>query len=497
MAVKAREVKIAWRPQPGPQLDAILATWCEELFFGGARGGGKSDFLLGDFAQDIEEYGEHWKGILFRKSYKELDEIVSRSKQIYPKLGGVFKKGEYTWVFPNGANLKLRHLEREEDVELYQGHQYAWIGLDELPNWPTPDAYLKLKACLRNGSIPIPTKRMRSTGNPGGAGHSWVKNRFIDPFPRGFTPIDETFWVKNGAVSREYIAEYEPQTSSRMFIPSKIQDNAILLKNDPFYISRLAQTGSIALVKAWLEGNWDAIEGAYFDLFNKEIHIIDEFLIPNDWFKIRAFDWGYSKPFCVLWGAISDGSIVNIGDRQIVYPRGSIIIYREYYGWTGKANEGLKITAEEIAANVRELQLGEQMGDQVADPAIFDVSSGESIADQMSKKGIFWRPADNKRVSGWQQVRARLFGQDGKPLLYFFPSCKSTLRTLPIMQYDKRKPEDLDSDLEDHPSDTLRYLCMSRPVIVDIPKDALNIAEQWWKDFNPYSARKKKKTGYE
>jgi hypothetical protein len=125
------------------------------------------------------------------------------------------------------------------------------------------------------------------------------------------------------------------------------------------------------------------------------------------------------------------------------------------------------------------------MDNMVADPAIFDVSSGESIAEQMSKEKIYWQSADNKRVAGWQQIRARFSGQDNKPLLYFVNTCKNLIRTLPLMQYDNSKPEDLNSDMEDHAVDTLRYLCMSRPIVVEVPKTQLALEEQWYRDFNP------------
>lgn len=493
------EVKYAWKPQAGTQLKAITATWCEELFFGGARGGGKSDFLLGDFAQDVNVYGKHWKGIIFRKTYKELEELIARSKEIYQPMGATWKSGDMIWIFPSGATLKMRSMENEADADKYQGHQYSWIGFDELPNWPTDVNYNKLKACLRNGDAFVEFKRIRSTGNPGGVGHAWVKQRFIDPDRLGFNPIDEISYINIAtgvAISAQHATfhknhpDWKEFASTRMFIPSKLQDNTILMERDPLYVARLAQSGSDALVKAWLAGDWDAIEGAYFDAFDKTKHIVESFIIPHQWAKIRAFDWGYSRPFCVLWGAVSDGSIIKLGGRSIVFPRDSIIIYREYYGWTGKANEGLKLNADEIARNVKEMQRGETINDQVADPAIFDVSIGVSIAEQMSEEGIFYRPADNKRVAGWQQIRYRLKGFENKPLLYIMEDCKNLIRTLPVMQYDTTKPEDLDSDLEDHPSDTLRYLCMSRPLTIEIPKTLLEVGEQWVRDFNPHNVRK-------
>lgn len=489
----------SWRPQKGTQLKAITATWCEELFFGGARGGGKSDFLLGDFAQDVNVYQQHWHGILFRKLYKELDELIKRSHQIFLPMGAVFKVQEKKWIFPNGATLRLAAMERDEDADKYQGHQFTWIGFDELPNWANDNGYNKLKACLRSAHN-IQHKRIRSSGNPGGAGQDWVKKRFIDPCPEGFTPLKDIKYININTGSQIELNEVDESIvrdpdwkkieSVRMFIPSRLQDNKILMENDPFYIAKLAQAGGKELVKAWLAGDWNAIEGAYFDDFDRTKHIVDDFIIPSHWHKVRAFDWGYSAPFCVLWGAVSDGTLIDTGTGTLFFPKGAIVIYREYYGTTGKPNEGIKINADEIAREIKKMQDGEEINDQVADPAIFDVSVGVSINEQMNKEGIFWRPADNKRVAGWQQIRTRLKGVDNKPLLFIMTSCKSLTRTIPIMQYDKTKPEDLDTKLEDHALDTLRYLCMSRPLTNELPAQLPEIAEQWWKDFNPHNVRK-------
>ena len=491
-------MKYSWTPQKGTQLRAITATWCEELFFGGARGGGKSDYLLGDFAQDVNIYKNHWHGLLFRRVLKEMDELIKRSKDIFTPMGAVYKIQKNKWIFPNGATLSFAAIERDQDVEKYQGHQYPWIGGDELPNYPTDFVWTKLKACNRS-AFPIPYKRMRASGNPGGAGQGWIKERFITPNPEGFTPIKEVDYININTgvklelkeVDKTIIADrdWKRIESTRMFIPSRLQDNKILMENDPFYIAKLAQAGGKELVKAWLAGDWNAIEGAYFDDWDKSKHVVDPFIIPDTWYKIRAFDWGYSAPFCVLWGAISDGSLINTGTRIIYFPKGSLVIYREYYGTTGKPNEGLKINANEIATEIKNMQLGEQIDDQVADPAIFDVSVGVSINEQMNEQGIFWRPADNKRVPGWQQIRTRLKGIEGKPLIFIMSSCASLIRTIPIMQYDKAKPEDLDTRLEDHALDTLRYMCMSRPLTIEAPKQLSEISKQWWKDFNPHHVR--------
>lgn len=460
-----------------------------EILYGGAAGGGKSHtmrIIALAFAFEIPNIQVY----LFRRLFADLAKNHIEGPSGFNALLAPWVKSKHVSItdseitFWNGAKIYLAHCQHEKDVTKYQGAEINLLLIDELTHF-SEKIYKFLRGRCRIGSLVVPEKYKKKLpliiagSNPGGIGHEFVKQTFID----GADPMQ---------------IRQMPQEEGgmlRQFIPAKLTDNPTMMKNDPQYAGKLMGLGG-ALARAMLEGDWDAIEGAYFDAFDRENHIIEPFIIPPDWFRIRAFDWGYSKPFCVLWAAISDGSIINIAGKPIVFPRGSIVVYREYYGWTGKANEGLKITPPEIAHNIKQMQHGEKMNDMVADPAIFDVSVGESIADQMAKdiggdKGIFWRPADNKRVTGWQQIRARLIGIDGKPMIYFFSDCRNLLRTLPIMQYDQTKPEDLDTDLEDHAPDTLRYLCMSRPMIIEIPKTPLEIGEQWRKDFNPHNVRKK------
>ena len=426
----------AWAPQEGPQAEAIAATWCQELFFGGARGGGKSDFLLGDFLQDVQTYGEHWRGILFRKSHPELQEIVERGKQLYLPTGAIWleQKREFRW--PNGAFLRMRHIDSDGDADNYQGHQYTWIGWDELPIWKSLYSYFKLKACLRYAAADVPTKRMRSAGNPGGPGHQAVKAYFIDHAVMG----------------------YEPRTDANtghrvMFIPSRVQDNRILLANDPGYIGRLKGVGSPELVRAWLEGDWNVVTGAYFPEFGLR-HIIQPISLPGQWLRFRSMDWGSAKPFSVGWWAVSDGTLPQ-------FPAGALIRYREWYG-SSEPNVGLKMTAQEVAKGIRAREI-EGVAYSVGDPAMFQEDGGPSIAEEFNKQGVYLQPADNSRIAGWNELRARLKGEDDKPLIYVFSTCRDTIRTLPAIQHDEKRPEDVDSDGEDHAPDEIRYACMSRP----------------------------------
>lgn len=429
----------AWTPQVGPQLEAIQAAWCPELFFGGARGGGKSDYLLGDFLQDVPTYGQHWHGVIFRRTYPELEELIKRSKDIYPLTGGEWLEGKKTWTWPSGATLKMRHIENTADAAKYQGHQYTWIAFDELTNWSDLQAYFMLLGCLRSAhGVPC---RMRASGNPGGPGHQAVKAYFVDPAPLGFTPIAD-----------------EETGMERLFIPSKVEDNKYLGDE---YVRQLKRVGSDALVAAWLKGDWNVVMGAYFDMFGEK-HILPSFMPPMHWLRFRSLDWGYAAPFSVGWWAVSDGGLLTIGGKQRVLPAGALVRYREWYGASGP-NKGLKLNVDEVARGIKEHELpSETFGYSVADPAIFATQSGPSIAEQMQKWGISWRPGDNKRKPGWQQVVNRLHGKDGQPMLYVTANCTDTIRTGPALQHDERDPDDVDTNGEDHAWDEIRYACMSR-----------------------------------
>jgi hypothetical protein len=328
----------------------------------------------------------------------------------------------------------MRYLKHDNDADGYQGHQYTWIGFDELTNHATPYAYNKLKACLRN---PHGIHgRIRSSGNPGGKGHLWVKNRFIDVSP-SFTPF------------------VDPETGlERIFIPSRITDNKYLRDNRQ-YIALLKSSGSAELVKAWLDGDWDVIAGAYFDCWDRDRHVISPFTIPKTWTRFRSFDWGSSKPFSVGWWAISEG------DNGI--QRGALIRYREWYGSNGEPNVGLKMTAEQVAAGIVSRSVGETITYSVADPACWKVDGGPSISERMMKAGVLFRKADNSRINGWDQMRQRFVGMDDEPMIYCFSTCTDSIRTIPALQHDELKPEDVDSEMEDHAADDWRYACMSRP----------------------------------
>lgn len=453
MTIAQATQQVIWQPQPGPQT-ALLQCPVFEVFYGGARGGGKTESSIGDWLQHSSLYGEHAIGIFVRRKLTQLSEVIARTKQLFPKLGAKYNEQQKTWVMGNGARLKFVYLERDSDAEEYQGHSYTRIYVEELTNFPSAGPINKLRATLRSGAgVPC---GMRLTGNPGGPGHNWVKARYIDPAPAGYKVIVEATEIEIDGVKQTVSLD-------RVFIPSKLGDNQLLVRNDPTYILRLRQSGSEQLVRAWLQGDWSIVDGAYFDEFDEALHVRPADLaahLPRTWTRFRAFDWGSSKPFSCGWYVLVAQDWRPTGD--LFFPKDSLIKYREWYGAKGP-NQGLKMTAVQVAQGIWQREKEDLPRYGVADPAIFIRNGGPSIAEDMAVHRCHWRAADNKRIPGWEQLRKRLVGENGIPGIYFLDSCPDTIRTLPVLQHDETNSEDLDTDGEDHAADETRYAVMSRP----------------------------------
>lgn len=460
---------IIWQPQPGPQTE-LLRCPVFEVFYGGARGGGKTESSIGDWLEHSARYGEAAIGIFVRRKLTQLAEVIARTQQLFGKLGAKYNVQQKTWTMANGARLKFVYLEKDSDAEEYQGHSYTRVYVEEVTNFPSSGPIDKLRATLRSGSgVPV---GMRLTGNPGGAGHNWVKKRYIDPDPRGYSIITESMDIEYVGV--DGVKVKKTVSLSRVFIPSKIADNRLLMENDPTYLIRLSQSGSKALVRAWLEGDWNIIDGAYFDNWDTDLIVK-----PMDWLsaipphalRFRSFDWGSAKPFSVGWWAVSDGTWG--------LPKGDLLRYREWYGASGP-NKGLKMTADLVAEGVREREKGELITYGVADPSIFIRDGGPSIMESMLIKGCAWKKADNRREPGWQKMRQMIGNMPlfpGSPDLspshvHILECCEDSIRTIPTLQHDEDRPEDLDTEAEDHAADEWRYGLMSRPWIKGAPPAA-------------------------
>lgn len=450
-----------WRPQAGPQ-EALVDCPLPEIFFGGARGGGKTDGVLGKWALKERRYGRHFNARMFRKTTTSSDDAIERAKEIYLPLGAKFNESKLIFRMPNGGRVSFGYLDSERDADAQQGKNLTDAWIEEAGQHAQPTAIDKLQGALRSAhGVPV---QMILTANPGGAGQGWIRDRYkLVPFPQGPKIVDRD--LADGSVHRMAV------------IPSRLTDNRILLSNDPGYASRLQLVGSAQLVKSWLAGDWSAIEGAFFAEWDEGLHVIPPVALPDDWLRFRSMDWGSARPFSVGWWAIA-GDDYPVPGTSIVIPRGAMIRYREWYGChPGRPNVGLKLTAEEVAEGIATRERGETIKYGVLDPAAFSKDGGPSIAERMAcwrdrgrgLKGPDFMPADNARVAragamgGWDQVRSRLRGDGKRPMLYVFATCRDFIRTVPLLQHDRDRAEDLDTEAEDHVADEARYGCMSRP----------------------------------
>lgn len=411
--------------------------------------------MLGKFAIKESRYGKRFNAVFFRKEMPQQDDLVERAKEIYLPLGAKWREQSKMFNMPRGGRVRFRPLESIQDAEKYQGQSLTDAAVEEAGNYPVPNPIDRLNGVLRSATG-VPTQLLL-TGNPGGPGQGWIKQRYIDPAPMGLKILTRD--LPNGATHR-YV-----------FIPSKVQNNAILLHNDPEYINRLYLVGSPQLVRAWLEGDWNAVEGAFFPEFSTARHVVVPQELPPQWTRFRAMDWGSAKPFSVGWYAVAEG---DFGGFQ----RGALIKYREWYGMAEQVNTGLKLTAEEVAAGVVKREVKGEVKYGVIDPSAYTADGGPSIAERMAKAGALFYRADNKRTAsagalgGWDMLRHRFKGDgDGNAMIFFFNTCIHTIRTIPLLQHDDTRPEDLDSDGEDHAADETRYACMSRPWIPNRPAD--------------------------
>ena len=466
---------ILWRPQQ-KQVRFLERTEYEVLY-GGAAGGGKSDALLVEALRQV--HIPHYRGILFRKTYPQLSELIDRSRALYgPAFPGArFHESKHCWMFPSGAKIFFGAMQHTQDRVNYQGKRYDFIGFDELTHF-TWEEYSYMFS--RNRSSPPPGAKekticyIRATTNPGGIGHGWVKQRFLEGAEPG-TRIEEpvTVQLPDGTT--------KTMIRDRVFIPATIFDNKALLEENPEYLASLALLPEKER-SALLYGNWDAFEGQYFTQFRTQpdaarcaqagitveqarqqgrwTHVIAPLDLNSGsrrgWKIFRSYDFGYARPFSCGWWAVDyDGCIYRI---------------LELYGCGPIPNQGIRWTPEQQFREIAKIErthpwLKGKNIQGVADPAIWDRSHGPSIADTAAELGIYFTPGDHARIPGWMQCHYRLqFDENGYARCYIFEGCKGFIRTIPLMMYDTCRPEDLDSSLEDHIADEWRYFCMSRPV---------------------------------
>lgn len=430
------------REVPNPRQREFFLSRARFTAYGGARGGGKSFAMRRKMVLLAMRY-PRLRLLLLRRTLQEL-----RENHLLPLQSDLlgyaeYKKEERSFLFPNGSRLTLGYCDSDSDVLQYQGAEYDVIGFEEATHFKE-EWMIFISTSLRTTKTDF-SPRIYYTCNPGGVGHAYIKRLFID---RRF---------REGEAPNDYV-----------FIPARVYDNRVLMEADPDYVKRLEALPAHKR-RAHLDGDWNVYEGQVFEELRADpahygdrlfTHAIDPFMPPDSWQCYRSFDFGYAKPFSVGWW-------VKDGDGRL---------YRilELYGCASReANVGVRWTPEEIFREIGRIErehpfLRGRRILGVADPAIWDASRGESVAETAERLGVYFERGDNRRVAGWMQLHNRLaFDERGVPMLYVFCTCAEFLRTVPTLQYSRTYPEDVDSDMEDHIADETRYLCMMVPMRPD------------------------------
>lgn len=472
---------VVWTPQPGSQEEFLSCPLFEALYHG-TRGPGKTDALLMDFAQHVGRgYGAAWRGILFRQTYPQLADVIAKSEKWFRRIfpNARLNMQRKAWEWPTGEVLLFRHIRRHEDYWNYHGHEYPWIAWEELTNWPDDRCFRSMVSCCRSSTPGVPRK-VRATTNPYGVGHNWVKERYR---------LHGAWWrtiVVTDSIDMD--GDVEPP---RAAIHGHLRENKVLLTADPSYAKKIASSASNkAMAAAWLDGRWDVVAGGMFDdVWSSEHNLVPRFRVPRTWKMDRAFDWGSSKPFSVGWYAQSDGSDVVLSNGAVRSTvRGDLFRVGEWYGSTGRPNEGLRMLAVDVAKGIVEREIARGWRDPLtgasriapgpADSSIFTTENGRSIAVDMTAPvrigsnvhpGVTWIPADKRpgsRKAGWEELRALIAAarseKRGRPRerAGFFvvgEDCPNLLRTLLVLARSEEDPDDVDTDAEDHIADEVRY----------------------------------------
>lgn len=400
-----------WRPSSEAQGKA-LASNAYELLFGGACGGGKTEFLLIDAMKQVTKSKYH--AILMRNTFPELENsLILRSHEYYPSLGGRYNSQLHRWTFPAGSIIQFGYSENDVDIQKYKSAEFAYIGLDESTTFSEFQInYIITRNRCTDKRV---DKRIRLASNPTGRSHAWHKNRFITNRKPFISYIDERTGL-----------DYT-------FIPSLAKDNKVLMETDPEYVKKLERLPEKER-KALLLGDWDVFEGMFFSEWNSEFHVIEPCDIPSTWRKFRCIDHGRAKPTACLWGAIDYD--------------GRVIIYREYYA--------AKRDADENAKHIADLSAGEVYVFTVLDSACYSkTGTGETIAEIYERNGVIAEPSPKNRLAGWALIHEYLRGNP--PKMVFFNTCGNAIRTIPELQHDNKRIEDIDTDGDDHVCDALSY----------------------------------------
>ena len=424
-----------------------------EVLFGGAAGGGKSYGQMVDALLFALKYRGS-KQLILRRTFSELDKsLIRTSLALFPKEIYTFNSSTHTGKFKNGSIIDFGYCATENDVYQYQSAEYDCIRFDELTHF-TEAQYVYLISRVR-GANDFP-KQIKSSTNPGGVGHSWVKSRFIDPSAPG-----ESFCGEDGM--------------TRIFIPSLLDDNSFLMRSDPSYKERLTALPERER-KALLFGDWNIFEGQYFNEFSTSKHVCTPFEIPPEWRKYRTIDYGLDRLVC-LWIAVS--------------PDGTAYVYREF------CESNLPIGA--AAAGITErTPWGEDIYATLAPPDLFSRSqeTGKTKASLFAERGVIFTKTSNDRETGWLAIKELLSDSRSAPRLKIFSFCTELIRCLPALTVDKLRPSDCSNEPHEltHAPDALRGFAIfyARPA-----EEKRNVkrslwSKDMWEDYNNADESEKK-----
>jgi len=421
----------------------FMQSTVDEVLYGGAAGGGKTFSQIMDALIYALKYNGS-KQLILRRTFPELEaSFIRDSLAVYPNDKFNYNQSKHTMTFINGSIIDYGFCESETDVFRYKSAAYDVIRFDELTTF-TEFQYTYLISRNR-GANNFP-KAMKSSTNPGDIGHTWVKSRFID----GAEP--------NKIVS---ITMEDGSISTRMFIPSKVDDNIFLMDKDPAYKSKLLQLPE-SQKKALLYGDWDIFEGQYFNEFSKQIHVCKPFPIPSSWNRYYINDYGLDA-LAGLWIAIS--------------LEGKAYVYREIFkGKDAKEQDAANgLIVSDAAKRILELELNEpNIYLRIAPPDLWARRSTDGLSpiDQFTNSGLYFQKADNNRVNGWYALKEWLKpiadGQGNTSArLQIFENCINLIRCLPLLQYSRKDGNDVATEPHEitHLPDTLRYWAISRPIV--------------------------------
>ncbi|WP_010276447.1 phage terminase large subunit [Paenibacillus senegalensis] len=444
------KVVIPYKPQPRQKV--FHQVEADEILYGGAAGGGKSEATIFDTLKYAMQYPGS-RQIIFRRTYPDLQRsIIARTLQVFPKELGKYNSSKHEWKFLNGSIIELAYWDNDANYMNYQGAEYDVIRWEELTQFE--EKWYKYMLSRLRGSKPYP-RSVKSTTNPGGIGHTWVKKRFVSiGQPEVVHNIPETdddgnplFWPEGTPQAGE------PIIRSRIFIPANVHDNQALVQSDPGYLARLLALPDIER-KQLLEGDWDVFAGQYFSEFTRSIHVVEPFDIPREWKRYRALDEGYTDPFVCLWIALA--------------PDGTAYLYREL-------SQTKLLTSQQVEAVKLNSPVSERYEYNVADTSFWNKAKTENItpAEIFAQKDVPLIQAKKERVNGWKRLREWLHvkteldhvtGKTYKTAkLKIFSTCIKAIEAIPAMMHDEKKVEDVAAHSLDHIPDALRYWVMSQP----------------------------------